>query len=621
MMQGYVSVQQLAEKWQVTPASVYSMCKAGKIDGAYKSKGHWYVPYNSTRPADSRLRSGKYKKGGNHMLPLPLGISDYCLASSEYYYVDKTLMIKEFLDERPQVSLFTRPRRFGKTLNMDMFRVFFEKTDTNTSVYFENKAIWGCGEQYRAHQGKYPVIFVTFKDLKCENWEDTFKKLTAIFQDEFARHAELLNSKKCSDVNKEYFRLAISGQLLSIELSNAFLVLTKMLHEHHGIAPIIIIDEYDTPIQQGYTHGFYEPVILFMRNLFSGGLKDNKHLSFGFLTGILRVAKENIGHNNLTINSVLDDKYSKYFGFTKPEVKEMLEYYKAQEHYDDLKAWYDGYCFGETDIFNPWSVINYIRNNCKFGAYWQSTGSTEIIRDILSEAGTDIYGDLRTILEGRSIPAYIDTGVIYPEIKHNPSSVYSFLLVSGYLKAIRSNTTFADGMMCDVMIPNKEITLVYRKEILGLLESIVPSSTALSIQKAIYIGDTDALCDHLRQLLLHSVSSFDTANEAFYHGLVLGLCVLMDDLYFISSNREAGEGRFDIQLMPKKTESPGILIELKAGKGKSNLRALADTALAQINNQQYAADMILHKAKKVFLYGLAFSGKRAEISMQTIENN
>ena len=268
-----------------------------------------------------------------------------------------------------------------------------------------------------------------------------------------------------------------------------------MLHEHHGKAPVIIIDEYDTPIQQGHVKGYYEEVIGFMRNLFSGGLKDNKHLSFGFMTGILRVAKESIfsGLNNLTINSILDNKYSEYFGFTQDEVKMMSEYYGAPEKYDEILAWYDGYKFGDTEIFNPWSVINYFRNECQARAYWQSTGSNDIIGEILGEATEDIYKRLNALLQGESFLTYIDTGVIYPQIKNNPSSVYSFLLVAGYLKVVRSDSAFGGDFMCEVALPNKEITFVYNKEILSKLNNIIPQATAIAIQEAIYSGDDESL--------------------------------------------------------------------------------------------------------------------------------
>ena len=249
-------------------------------------------------------------------------------------------MIKEFLDERPMVSLFTRPRRFGKTLNMDMIRTFFEKSDEDTSVYFKDKKIWTCGEKYRQYQGKYPVIFVTFKDVKNNTWEETYDALTKILSIEILRHKELAISDRIT--YRAYYDRIVNAQANRNDYEAAFLMLSQMLHEHHGVAPIIIIDEYDTPIQQGHVKGFYDEVITFMRNLFSGGLKDNKHLSYGFLTGILRVAKESIfsGLNNLTINSILDNKYSEYFGFTIDEVKELADYYGAEDKLPELCLWY-----------------------------------------------------------------------------------------------------------------------------------------------------------------------------------------------------------------------------------------------------------------------------------------
>ena len=620
-MPKYMLVKDAAALWGLTERSITGMCRAEKIPGAYKQGRTWFIPFDAEKPTDLRVRTGVYKrKPGEDALPLPVGISDYRVASTQYYYVDKTLLIKDFLDERPMVSLFTRPRRFGKTLNMDMLRTFFEKTEEDTSVFFQDKAIWKQGEKYREYQGKYPVVFVTFKDVKCETWKETLEKLAEIIGSEFARHNELLSSDSCNEVDKAYYRRVMERNATDTELSSAFLTLTRMLHEHHNVAPIIIIDEYDTPIQQGHTKDFYDQVILFMRNLFSGGLKDNKHLSFGFLTGILRVAKESIfsGLNNLAINSILDSKYSDYFGFTPEEVKAMAEYYHAADRFEDLCAWYDGYRFGSSEIFNPWSVIYYFRNNCQAGAYWQSTGSNEIIGEVLTEASEEIYDRLRALLQGESFLTYIDTGVIYPEIRNNPSSVYSFLLVAGYLKVLKSDPDFSDGFMCEVALPNKEISFVYKKEILDKLSAFIPQSISISIQEALYSGNADMLQKQIRQLLLQTVSSFDTAHEVFYHGLMLGLCAMMENRYYITSNRESGEGRYDIQLMPKQKELPGIIIELKSvtQENKSDLKKLAQDAIEQINEKHYETELRTHGIEKVFKYGVAFCGKSVEICME-----
>lgn len=552
-------------------------------------------------------------------LPLPIGVADYRLASTEYYYIDKTLMIKEFLDERPMVSLFTRPRRFGKTLNMDMLRTFFEKTAEDTSVYFRDKAIWQCGERYRSYQGKYPVIFLTFKDVKFTTWQETFQSIRELIAKEAYRHLELKDSDRCDAFDKKAFLRLQQGNADETELANALADLSLALHKHYGIAPIIIIDEYDIPIQQGYMQGFYDKVILFMRNLFSGGLKDNKHLSYGFLTGILRVAKESIfsGLNNLVINSVLDNKYSEYFGFTASEVHQMAAYYGVADKYAELCAWYDGYRFGRTEIFNPWSVINYFNSGCEPRAFWQTTGSNDIIGEIIGVADAEIYERLISLVNGKSFVTYIDTSVIYPQIKSNPLSIYSFLLVAGYLKVLKTVPAFSGDFMCEVALPNKEIAYVYNKEILQKLDKLIPMAAAILMQEALYSADSQKLKAVMQSLLANSVSSFDTAGENFYHGFMLGLCALLSNAY-VTSNREAGDGRYDIQLMPKNVALPGILIELKAEKhaDAEQLKKLAAVALKQIHDKNYAADMQSHGVKTIYKYGVAFSGKKVEIEVE-----
>ncbi len=549
-MSDTITVKEAAKLWGITERRVTVLCKEGRIEGAYKKGRGWVIPIDAEKPADIRIKTGAYRKTKTSSgLPLPVGISDYRLASSEYYYVDKTMMIKDFLDERPMVSLFTRPRRFGKTLNMDMIRTFFEKTDEDTSIYFRDKKIWSCGKKYRDYQGKYPVIFITFKDVKRNSWNETYDQITKILAQEFERHSELLESERCSKYEKLYFKNVLEEKADSTDMMMSLQRLSQMLDEHYDIPPIIIIDEYDTPIQQGHMRGFYDKVILFMRNLFSGGLKDNRHLSYGFLTGILRVAKESIfsGLNNLKVNSILDNQYSGYFGFTPEEVKAIARYYHAEEKYAEISAWYDGYRFGKTEIFNPWSVINYFSNGCQPKAFWQSTGSNEIIGEILENAGEEIYERLNALLQRESFLTYIDTGVIYPHIRNNPSSVYSFLLVAGYLKVVKVDPAFSGEYMCEVALPNREIAFVYNKEILQKLTDIIPQATAISIQEALYSNDAQRLQKEMHKLLLQSASCYDTARENFYHGFVLGLCAMMDNRYYISSNGESGEGRYDLK--------------------------------------------------------------------------
>ena len=616
-----MTIKEAAAAWGITERRVNALCKAGRISGAYKEGRQWFIPDSTQKPMDKRGHRSVVKPAvSSARKPLPIGVSDYRDACKNYYYVDKTLMIKEFLDERPKVSLFTRPRRFGKTLNMDMLRTFFEKTTEDTSVYFRDKKIWSCGEAYLAHHRKYPVIFLSFKDVKYTSWEETYQTLQKLIAQEFRRHDELASSPALSDYEKEEYSLLATEAADEVEYQMSLRTLTLFLHKHRGVAPIVIIDEYDTPIQQGHVSGFYDTIIGFMRNLFSGGLKDNPHLSYGFLTGILRVAKESIfsGLNNLKINSILDERYSEYFGFTSSEVREMADYYHASDKYQELCDWYDGYLFGNTEIFNPWSVIGYFNNNCRPKAFWQSTGSNDIIREVLASATPDIMERLELLMKGESFVTHIDTGVIYPQIQNDPSSVYSFLLVAGYLKAVSCGQSYGEDYMCEVALPNKEISFVYSKEILSQLEHVIPRSLAVEIQEALYKMDVDALQRGLEKYLMQTISFYDAANESYYHGMIVGLCAMMINSFRITSNRESGNGRYDVQMLPLTKHFPGFLIEIKAAKGCSEEQpeALAQTALQQINDRSYSAEMQALGIKSIIKYGLAFSGKSARIAAE-----
>lgn len=609
----YITCSEASALMGTTVRRIQQLCKNGEISGAKKQGRSWIIP------ADFIAASKKLPMVSQKKKPLPIGISDFKVATTSYYYVDKTLLIRDFIDSKPMVTLFTRPRRFGKTLNMDMLRVFFEKTTEDTSVYFQDKLIWQCGREYTDHQGQYPVIFLTFKDVKCASWNETLQKIRKLISLEFLRHIELESSPKLNSYEKEQFTSLANNSATEVDYQMSLHLLSLFLHKHHGEKAIIIIDEYDTPIQQGYSLGYYEDVINFMRSLFSGGLKDNEHLAFGFLTGILRVAKESIfsGLNNLTVNSVLDSKFSTYFGFTSDEVKTMTEYYNVVDKYEEICDWYDGFRFGKSEIFNPWSVINYFYNECEPRAYWQSTGSNNIIGEIIAEADRDIYTKLTSLVSGSSITSYVDTNVIYPQIRQAPSAIYSFLLIAGYLKIIKSTVSSNGDFLCELALPNKEISFVYNKEILQKLNSIIPLSTAIAVQEAIYSGDSEKIQRQIHDLLLHSASCFDTVGENFYHGFILGLCAMLSDSYTTSSNRESGEGRYDIQLMPKQHDLPGILIELKATKKCSEfeLKNLADIALRQIIDKKYDTTLLNLGVTKIYKYGVAFSGKNVAVSV------
>ena len=598
----YLSCSDASKAMGFSVRRIQQMCKNGELPGAIKEGRKWLIP-------DETIHMNHFAKNKS----LPIGVSDFKLATTGYYYVDKTLMIRDFLDKKPMVSLFTRPRRFGKTLNMDMLRVFFEKTNEDTSVYFKDKQIWQCGNYYTKHQGQYPVIFLTFKDIKSMTWEETFQKIRRLISLEFIRHNELETSSVLTSYEKEQYHLLAGDTGDEVDCQMGLQLLSLLLHKHYGRECIIIIDEYDTPIQQGHTCNFYPEIVNFMRNFFSGGLKDNPHLAFGFLTGILRVAKESIfsGMNNLKTYSILDDGYSSYFGFTEKEVKDMLRYYGKDDKYNELSEWYDGYRFGNTEIFNPWSVINYISDNCFPKAFWQSTGSNEIIGEIIQTATPEITKDLYKLLCGEKIAAYIDTGVIYPEVQNNPYSIYSFLLVAGYLKVANIYPQSDGNFMCDVAIPNKEITFVYEKEVLNRTNQ---NSLAISISQAIFSKDTQKLQALLEDFMVKSISSIDGANEGFYHGMMLGLCAILGNRYKIRSNRESGLGRFDIQLMPLTKGMPGFIFEFKHTKDEhTNLSALADSALQQIEAKKYDTELHDNGVNSIIRIGIAFRGKSAVV--------
>ena len=598
----YLSCSDASKAMGFSVRRIQQMCKNGELPGAIKEGRKWLIP-------DETIHMNHFAKNKS----LPIGVADFKLATTGYYYVDKTLMIRDFLDKKPMVSLFTRPRRFGKTLNMDMLRVFFEKTNEDTSVYFKDKQIWQCGDYYTKHQGQYPVIFLTFKDVKSMTWEETFQKIRRLISLEFIRHNELETSSVLTAYEKEQYHLLAGDSGDEVDCQMGLQLLSLLLHKHYGRECIIIIDEYDTPIQQGHTCNFYPEIVNFMRNFFSGGLKDNPHLAFGFLTGILRVAKESIfsGMNNLKTYSILDDGYSSYFGFTEKEVKDMLRYYGKDDKYNELSEWYDGYRFGNTEIFNPWSVINYISDNCFPKAFWQSTGSNEIIGEIIQTATPEITKDLYKLLCGEKIAAYIDTGVIYPEVQNNPYSIYSFLLVAGYLKVANIYPQSDGNFMCDVAIPNKEITFVYEKEVLNRTNQ---NSLAISISQAIFSKDTQKLQSLLEDFMVKSISSIDGANEGFYHGMMLGLCAILGNRYKIRSNRESGLGRFDIQLMPLTKGMPGFIFEFKHTKDEhADLSALADSALQQIEAKKYDTELRDNGVNSIISIGIAFRGKSAVV--------
>ena len=551
-------------------------------------------------------------------LPLPIGTTNYKKICNKYYYVDKTLLVKEILDESMEISLFTRPRRFGKTLNMDMLRTFFEKTQEDTSVYFQDKKIWQQGKEYTQHQGRYPVIYLSLKDIKASGWETAFNLLKLTIRTEFARHKELAESCRITSTDAAFYKKILAGEADEAEYMLSLQPLSRMLHEHYGEAPIIIVDEYDTPIQEGHFHDFYKQAVEFTRNFFSAAFKDNEHLSFGILTGVLRVAKESIfsGLNNVQVYSVLDEHYSSCFGFTEAEVRAMAEYYGLAEKAEEIKTWYDGYKFGETEIYNPWSVINYVYNNGAAKPYWVQTSQNSAIQELLQELNEETCASLSRLLSGAEVEAVVETNIIYPKLKDQQANIFGFLLMTGYLKSVKTVYTDRGQMVCRLRIPNKEISGVYYNEILAQLADGVKETTTYSLNNALLTKDIASLQKFLRQFLLETISYYDTLKENYYHGLLLGMSVIFSEKYYTYSNRESGEGRYDIMLLPKSADMPGVIIEVKAiaKASKEELRQLACKALQQIDARKYDTELLRRDVEQIYKYGIAFCGKSVEIA-------
>lgn len=607
----YISSKMAAELLGISVRRVVGLCNNGEISGAYQDGRRWKIPETSvyTYQREKRLEDEK--------LPCAVGSTSYVDTVKNCYYVDKTLLIRDLIDDHATVTLFTRPRRFGKTLAMDMLKVYFEKTDADSSIYFRDKKIWSCGEKYREKQGTYPVIYITFKDVKFDNWNDSLEAVRLVIRDEYMRHQELFSWDACDEVERDYLNRLQKGKLSDVEYARALLYLSRMLEKYHHSKVVILIDEYDTPIQQGHSKGFYNDVITFMRNFMSGGLKDNPALAFGVLTGILRVSKENLfsGLNNLVVNSVLDDKYSEYFGFTTDEVSVMADYYGCADKKTQLTEWYDGYMFGNTDIYNPWSVANYFNNDCTPKPFWTNTSDNEIIREIMKSLTPEIADDLISLIQGKSVQTSLNMDVIYPRITDGADSIFSFLLVSGYLKPLNTAVETEFGTFVELALPNREIRRVYNSEILFWIRNNMTQNVMAELEKALYLKDGERLKTALRKYMLTCASSFDGAAKGFYHGLMLGLSAGMSAMYYIRSNRESGDGRFDLTLEPKVSSMPAIIMEFKSVKEEKMLQASAQEALQQIEDKNYDTDMIDRGIIEITKYGVAFCGKNVEIAL------
>ena len=621
-MSEYIGTTEAARLLQMTSRRVVGLCGEGKLPGASRSGRNWRIPVESVKQYMKDAGIPLLEEAADdvrELLPVAIGNTSYIEISSECYYVDKTLLIRDLIDDHNMVTLFTRPRRFGKTLAINTIKTFFEKTEENTAKYFIDKKIWQCGEKYQSMQGRYPVIMLTFKDVKYNSWEESLEAIRLVVKDEFKRHPELYESSVLDADAKNYMDRMEKGTLSTVELQRSLLNLTRMLSAHHRSKVVILIDEYDTPIQQGYSKGFYKEVISFMRNFLSGGLKDNTDLAFGVLTGIMRVSKENLfsGLNNPLVNTVLDEKYSEYFGFTEDEVRAMASYYHRSEAMNEIRCWYDGYRFGSTEIYNPWSVTNYFASGGQAKPYWANTSDNDIIREILTGLTPEIADDLAKVMQGEPIHAALDMEVVYLRMTDGHDTIFSFLLLAGYLTPSGRSEETEIGTFASLRLPNAEIRRIYNTEILSWIRAQQSGNIISEIGKAVYLSGAKRLQEALRKYMITSISFYDGAAEGFYHGMVLGLVASLSSKYYIRSNREAGEGRFDLQLEPRDKALPGILMEFKAVSvsEKDALSGLAEEALKQTEFKSYQRDMEDRGVSVIVRYGIAFSGKQVEVRM------
>ena len=554
------------------------------------------------------------------LLPPPVGTSDWARFSRTSYCVDKTLILKDLIDSESTVVLFTRPRRFGKTTVMEMIRAFYEPETlvegrgmVKTEEFFTDKKIWFAdGGKYRAEQGKRPVIFLTFKDFKSTTWESAKKDIVNCLAYEFSRFASAGDA--LTGIKAEQFAAVRDGKADIDTLKLSLGLLAEAVHLNSKTLPVILIDEYDQPITSASTHGYYDEMCNFMRVFLSGALKDNKHCHIGIMTGVLRVAKEGIlsGLNNPEVWTVFEQKYSQYFGFTEEEVAEMARYYGAEDRLPEIKAWYDGYDFGGTEIYNPWSVLRYFQCNCKPDAYWLDTSSNDLITEIVQELPFDMEVTLHKLMTGKPVvvPMTKELGP-YMQIRENENTLYALLVSAGYLKAVGE---LRDGE-CEVMIPNHELKQVFYSEIVQKVRSFDKSGGIVAVERALRERDPFLFGKYLAAYLKESVSFFDTASEGFYHGLVLGFIACFRNRFVVKSNRESGEGRYDISMRPLVDAMPGVVIELKAAEEETeDLDALAQEARRQIDTREYTTEMLADFAahgerRDILKFGMAFYKK------------
>lgn len=544
---------------------------------------------------------------------IPVGIEDFKkLIEGGFYYVDKTDFIEETLAEN--IVLYTRPRRFGKTLNMSMLYYFYSMQEKDNHSLFDGLKISRSNEAAR-HQNQYPVIFLTLKDISDRDFSSALEGFSSLISDVFSEFWELADSDKLLENEKKMFKQYMQGTADSIQLKKSLLFLTKCLYKHFGKPAVVLIDEYDVPLNKAWENGYYDEMCEFIRSLFSLVLKSNKYLEKAVLTGCLRISRESIftGLNNLTVRSVSDLGSASYFGFTQQEINELYTAYGFANKLPLVKKWYDGYRFGRLEIYNPWSTLQYLHDLIRDSeaqpqAYWANSSGNAIVMNYIRNAGVQTRQEFEDLIHGKSVIKPIREELTYREME-NPANIYSFLLLTGYLKSIGKK----DGRQNELMIPNQEVREIYEEQFSLYFENLI-GRTKDAVFKAMLSQSPEEVHYYLDMLLKRNTSYFDSA-EKFYHGLMLGL--LLDCGYYITSNQESGDGRYDILLSPEQVNKPMILIELKHTSDENKLEAEAISALKQIKKRRYMENPKYDKFPVKIGYGISFNKKDCCVKLLT----
>jgi len=559
--------------------------------------------------------------------PLPVSESLFDLLIEDgYYYVDKTLLIKDILEKKGRVILCTRPRRFGKTLNQTMLKCFFEDTTQiggkDTRTLFRGLKIEAAGEQYMEYQGKYPVIFMSFKDAKVNNFDRAYNRLKDFIAQEFERHA-YVTEKIAGNRNIELFKRLSSGNGSIDDYSCSLRFLSECLEHYHGRKAIILIDEYDVPLENSWSRGFYQEMIDLIRPLLSSALKDNPHLQLAVMTGCLRISKESIftGLNNLEVVSILSDSYSEHFGFTQMEVDAMLKYYGLESKTQILKDWYNGYLFGNTEVYNPLSTVKVVKawtQNIERDPepYWSNTSGNDIVRRLVDIANVEMKTDLETLMAAKTISKPIHEDITYEEIgdgnDKDPDNFWNFLFFTGYLKKVGKGRQNENGeSILDLSIPNLELKYIYHTKIQDWFKEKVSRKDFGPLYKALLGGDAETVQVELGNFLVETISYMD-AKEAFYHGVLLGVLSGMSE-FSAKSNRETGLGRGDIVLRHTSGRGKAVILELKCTHDMKKIAKLSEEAVKQIENGKYAKELESECYTDIIKYGIAFCKKSCEV--------